>query len=249
MAKGVGRPWLAPDRAGLSDFRLKLAAGLAATIPVSHTLVRRTGTSLELGAKVLNNTSSALLRLGDELNPAALESAIERLDQARRIDFFAVGSYSPVAQGAHFKFLRFGVPCVAVVDERLQAITAESLGAGDVVVVASGSGRIAELARAVQVAADGGAFVIAVCPSGSPLARHASLSIAIDHLEDVDTQMPMVSRILTLAVVDVLAVGVAMRHSVAAQDGRGAPAAKLSRGRGRTRSGLKDFAQITSHSR
>jgi glucokinase len=36
----------------------------------------------------------------------------------------------------------------------------------------------------------------------------------VDHVEDASTQVPMVSRILQLLMVDILAVGVAMRRPV-----------------------------------
>jgi glucokinase len=224
--------------AGLSDFKLKLASGLTGTIPVSHTQVRRTDSTLELGAKVLDNTASALLKVRDELNSAAVEQAIETLIEARRIDFYALGNYGVVAQDAQFKFLRFGVPTAAYTDTRLQAMAAGALQAGDVVVAISGTGKATELMKAVDSALAAGARVIALCPSHSPLARRASIAIAIDHAEDIATQIPMISRILYLVAVDILAVGVAMRRSGALQiDGEAV-----------ARAAGADFARMTSHS-
>jgi glucokinase len=224
--------------AGLSDFKLKLASGLTGNIPVSHTLVRRTDSTLQLGAKVLDNTASALLNLRDQLNSAAVQGAIDLLLAARRIDFYALGNYGVVAQDAQYKFLRFGVSTAAYIDSRLQTMAAAALGPQDVVVVISGSGKITELLRAVDLALQAGARVIAISPSHSPLARRATTSIAIDHPEDVPTQMPMISRILYLAVIDILAVGVAMRRSGAvvkdAQDADTEPRV--------------DFTRTTSHS-
>jgi glucokinase len=54
--------------------------------------------------------------------------------------------------------------------------------------------------------------VVAITASQSPLARKADTVLAVDHVEDASTQVPMVSRILQLLVVDILAVGVAMRR-------------------------------------
>jgi glucokinase len=199
--------------AGLSDFKLKLASGLTGTIPVSHTLVRRTDSALELGAKVLDNTASALLRVRDQMNSDAVHAAIDLLLGAHRIDFYALGNYSVVAQDGQYKFLRFGVPTAAYTDTRLQLMAANALRADDVVVAISGSGKITELLKAVDIALEAGAKVIAISPSHSPLAKRATVTIAIDHPEDVATQIPMISRILFLAVIDILTVGVAMRRS------------------------------------
>ena len=72
------------------------------------------------------------------------------------------------------KFLRFGVPAAAVTEPRLQAMAAAALGAGDVVIAVSGSGRITELLKSVDAALAAGATVIALSPSHSPLAKRAS---------------------------------------------------------------------------
>ena len=52
---------------------------------------------------------------------------------------------------------------------------------------------------------------MAITASQSPLARKADVALIVDHVEDVATQVPMVSRILHLLVIDILAVGVAMK--------------------------------------
>ena len=197
---------------GLSDFKLKLASGLTGTIPVTHTQVKRTDSTHELGAKVLDNTASAVLKVRDQLNSDAVDRAIALLLTARRIDFFALGNYSVIAQDAQYKFLRFGVPAAAYTDSRLQMLAANAIGAGDVVVAISGSGKIAELLKAVDIAIAAGAAVIAITPSHAPLARKATVTIAIDHPEDLSLHMPMISRVLYMVVIDILATGVAMRH-------------------------------------
>ena len=55
------------------------------------------------------------------------------------------------------------------------------------------------------------AWVVAITASYSPLAKKADVALIADHVEDVATHVPMVSRILHLLVIDILAVGVAMR--------------------------------------
>jgi glucokinase len=224
--------------AGLSDFKLKLASGLTGTIPVSHMQVRRTDSALELGAKVLDNTAAALFAMRDQLNNEAVERAIDVLLAARRVEFYAIGNYAVVAQDAQYKFLRFGVPAAAVTEPRLQAMAAEALKPGDVVVAISGSGKMTELLKSVDAALAAGATVIALSPSHSPLAKRASQTIAIDHPEDVATQVPMISRILYLAVIDILAVGVAMRRSGGSRKAQVADA----------EAGATDFTRMISHS-
>ena len=82
------------------------------------------------------------------------------------------------------------------IDNYGQLLAANVVGAGDVVVAISGSGKIAELLKAVDTAIAAGAAVIAITPSHAPLAQKASVTIAIDHPEDVALHMPMISRVI-----------------------------------------------------
>jgi glucokinase len=117
-----------------------------------------------------------------------------------------------VADDAQFKFLRFGVPSASVTDPRLQLLAANVLAPGDVAVVVSSSGRIDELLGVVDAARARGVPVIAITAGNSPLARRADVALIVDHVEDLATHVPMVSRILHLLVIDILAVGVAMQR-------------------------------------
>lgn len=223
---------------GLSDFKLRLASGLTGTIPVTHAQVTREDSTVELGAKVLGNTASAILQVRDHVNREMVDRGIELLDAATRVDFHAAGHGSVVAQDAQFKFLRFGIPCAAYCEPRLQKLAAQALSPGAVAVVVSSTGRVPELLDVAETARSRGAKVIAITASQSPLARKADVTLIVDHEEDIDTQVPMVSRVLHLLMVDILAVGVAMRRSQA----QGADGTL----RSTTRNGLTG---MTSHSR
>lgn len=241
---------------GLSDFKLRLASGLTGTVPVTHTQVNTNDSMLELGAKVLGNTASAILQVRSHLNRDTIDRAIDMLLAASRIEFFALGHYGVVAQDAQFKFLRFGMPCGAYTDPRLQLLAADVLREGDVAVVISSGGRLPELLSVVEKAQERGAKVVAITASQSPLAKKADATLIVDHIEDIATHLPMVSRILHLLVIDILAVGVAMRRNpdsiaaltVGAEDDDTKPA----RGASTAAPGVSmasPLARLTSHSR
>ena len=196
---------------GLSDFKLRLASGLSATIPLTHTQVTGDDSMLELGVKVLSNTASAILQVREQLNREMLSRATELMAAAQRVEFYAVGHYGVVADDAQFKFLRFGVPSASFTDTRLQTLAAGVLRPSDVVVIISSSGRIDELLAVADTARQRGAAVVAITASHSPLVKKADVALIVDHVEDLDTHVPMVSRILHLLVIDILAVGLAMR--------------------------------------
>jgi glucokinase len=169
-------------------------------------------TMLELGAKVLGNTASAILQARDQLNRESIDRAIDLLTAADRVEFYAVGHYGVVAEDAQFKFLRFGVPSAAYSNPRLQMLAASVLRPCDVAVIISNSGRVDDLLAVAHRAHERGAAVVAITASQSPLAKNADVALIVDHDEDVAKHVPMVSRILHLLVIDILSVGVAMRR-------------------------------------
>jgi glucokinase len=203
---------------GLSDFKLKLATGLTGTIPVSHSQVHLGDTATDFGAKVLDNTVSAILQLREHLNFDQVERAIDLLNGARRIEFYGLGNSNIVAQDAHYKFFRFGIPTIAYGDLYMQAASAALLGKGDVIVAVSKSGRAPELLRVLDVAMQAGAKVIAITSSNTPLAKRATVALETDHIEIRESQLSMISRILHLVMIDILAVGVAIRRAVPIAD-------------------------------
>ncbi|CAD6562841.1 bifunctional transcriptional regulator/glucokinase [Paraburkholderia sabiae] len=217
---------------GLSDFKLKLATGLTGTIPVSHSQVHLGDTATDFGAKVLDNTVSAILQLREHLNFEHVEAAIDLLNGARRIEFYGLGNSNIVAQDAHYKFFRFGIPTIAYGDLYMQAASAALLGKGDVIVAVSKSGRAPELLRVLEVAMQAGAKVIAITSSNTPLAKRATVALETDHIEIRESQLSMISRILHLLMIDILAVGVAIR--------RAAPASEVSATVSKVRKGADD---------
>jgi glucokinase len=199
---------------GLSDFKLRLASGLTGTIPITHTQVTSTDSMLELGAKVLGNTAAAILQARDHLNRDSMDRAMRLIADSSRVEIYAVGHYGAVANDAQFKFLRVGVSAVAHTDPRLQTLAANLVTPDVVVLIISSSGRIAELLAVAEKAQERGAKVIAITESQSPLARKANLALIVDHVEDIATQVPMMSRILHLLMVDILVVGVTLQRGL-----------------------------------
>ncbi|WP_417069739.1 glucokinase [Niveibacterium terrae] len=219
---------------GLSEFKLKLASGLTGTIPVRHSQVRHGDTTPDVSAKVIENTASALLRLRDTVNVTAIEEATRLLVDAQRIDFYARGNAAVVALDGQLKFFRFGTPTASYSDPLLQRQSASLLRSGDVAFVISNSGDAPSLLEAAGFARAAGASVIAITAQHSPLAALATVTIGIDAPENSQGYSTMLSRILQLAVIDMLAVGVALNRNpqspeqalieLAAQDSDAPPA-------------------------
>jgi glucokinase len=143
---------------------------------------------------------------------------IDHISRAQGLSVHASGYMGVVAQDAQFKFLRLGLSYNAYTDPRLQQLATGVLQAQDVVLIISSSGRTPELLKVADAARARGAVVVAVTVGQSPLARRADVVLLADHSEDLETHVPMVSRILMLLFVDILAVGVALRRGHGRED-------------------------------
>lgn len=195
---------------GFKEFKLRLAQSMAGGMPFVHRDVGPEDSLSQAVLKVFDRSIGALLNVRNHLDPVRVARAVAILAEARRIEFYGIGNSGIVAQDAQHKFFRYGTPSVAYGDPHIQGMAATLLRAGDAVVAISASGRTTDLVRSVELARDADAEVVAITASGSPLARVASVALAADVPEDPDVYSPMTSRIAHLAIIDVLAVGVAL---------------------------------------
>jgi glucokinase len=126
-----------------------------------------------------------------------------------------------VALDGQHKFFRFRIPTAAYGDSHLFTLAAELLKPGDVVIAISNSGRLPELLAAVDAARAAGADVIAISSSGSPLAKKATVCLAVDHAEDSTSFLSMISRILQLLLIDIMSVGISIDAQAVQAHGAG----------------------------
>lgn len=197
---------------GFPSFRLRLAQSLASGSSFLPTELGPDDSAGDIATKVFERSAQTLLEVRQQLQPARLEQAIALLAGARRLEFYGLGSSGIVAADARHKFFRLGIVATAYADAHLHGMAATMLDQGDVVVAISSTGRTIDLISSVELALDAGAQVIAITAPRSPLARLASVAIEFEVDEDTDVYTPMTTRLAQLAIVDALAVGVALRQ-------------------------------------
>ena len=197
---------------GLPEFKLALSASISHSgLAFVHEELNTDDSMGDVMEKVLGNTAAALLGARRTLKEGELDKAIAMLMRARRIEFYGVGNSGIVAQDAQHKFFRFGISTVAYSDTHIQLMAAAVLSPQDVLVVISNSGSSIEVLDAVRIAKENGAQVIAITRGGSPLAQLADCVLVMAVQEDSDRYTPMISRLLQLAIIDILAIGLALR--------------------------------------
>ena len=197
---------------GWHAFKMKLAQGLALS-PGADESPAPEDLAADLVNKICGRSINTLLDLRNSLDANAIEQALQVLSRASRIEFYGQGTSGIIAADAQHKFFRSGVPTVAYADPHIHSIAASLLKKGDAVVAISQRGNSIALLRSVQLARSCGADVVILAPSGTPLAELATVLIPIDLHFHTDPYTPISARLAHLVVIDILAVGLALRLS------------------------------------
>ncbi|MCB1487306.1 MAG: MurR/RpiR family transcriptional regulator [Bauldia sp.] len=164
----------------------------------------------QLAHAVMMNAANAIREGLDQLDTAALTTAIAALAASRRIDIYGQGSGSAaIAEDARLRLFRLSIPVAAYCDGHQQRMSAATLGPGDTVLAISNSGRTKPVIEAVEIARSFGAAAIALTRPATPLAAAADIVIAVTVPEVGDILRPSPSRYAHMAIVDTLATGVA----------------------------------------
>ncbi|ALM53545.1 MurR/RpiR family transcriptional regulator [Halomonas huangheensis] len=200
------------DAKGYPDFKIQLAQSLAGGTPYVSQAVEPDDSAEAYTGKIFGATIAALDLARREVSPARVERMVDYLIQARQIHFFGLGASGAVAQDAQHKFFRFNLPVTAYVDVLMQRMVASVCHTGDVVVMLSYTGRTRELVDIAALARENGAVVLGITAPDSPLSRQCTETLDISAPEDTEHYMPMTSRMIQLALIDVLATGVTLRR-------------------------------------
>jgi len=197
---------------GFPDFKIRLAQSIATGTPYVGQNVEPDDTVAEFTDKIMLSTIASLDKARQALDPKALAIAIDYLIQAKQINFFVMGGSAPVALDAQHKFFRFNMPVMSYDDALMQRMVAAGSTVGDVIVVISYTGRTVDTVEIARLARANGATVVGITNPDSPLAETCSVVLGVTAPEDIEVYMPMSSRIIHLAVIDILATGVTLKR-------------------------------------
>lgn len=203
---------------GFQAFKLSLAQQLASSPSYGQIAVTDTDSAREYTVKVFDSTIDTLLKVRDAIDPEQLNQAVDALCTAGRVEIYGFGASAAVAVDTQHKFFRLQLPSAAYADPLLQSMSTTSLREGDVVLAISQSGRTRILVDAVARVRQRGGTVVALAPSGTPIAEAASIAITVDVEEDFEIYTPLSSRLAHLVVIDAIAIGIAQRKGSALRD-------------------------------
>jgi DNA-binding MurR/RpiR family transcriptional regulator len=200
---------------GVRDFKIRLAQSFVAqsanASPLGAPPDREDKPdSLPFWNAVFGQAAQAIALAERQLDPAAALEAIEIVAKAKRVFCFGVGGGSTtLAVDLQYRLFRHGIAVTAYTDTYLMRMAAASMKKGDVAIAISATGRIRELLEAVRIARDSGGQVVAVTVPDSELARAGDVSLTVAVPEIVNLAKPTASRFAYLAILDLVATGVA----------------------------------------
>ncbi|NWO08353.1 MAG: MurR/RpiR family transcriptional regulator [Alteromonadaceae bacterium] len=197
---------------GFPDFKIRLAQSIATGTPYVGQNIEPDDTVSEFTDKIMLTTIASLDKARQSLDPEAIATVVDYLIQAKQISFFGTGGSASVAMDAQHKFFRFNIPVSFYDDTLMQRMLAAGANVGDAIVLISYTGRTRETVEIAHLARSNGATVIGITNPDSPLAEACTAVLGVTAPEDTEVYMPMTSRIIQLAVIDVLATGVTLKR-------------------------------------
>jgi len=197
---------------GFPDFKIRLAQSIATGTPYVGQNIEPDDTATEFTDKIMLTTIASLDKARQALDPEAIATVVDYLIQAKQISFFGTGGSASVAMDAQHKFFRFNIPVSFYDDVLMQRMLAAGSNVGDAIVLISYTGRTRETVEIAHLARANGATVIGITNPESPLAETCTAVLGVTAPEDTEVYMPMTSRIIHLAVIDILATGVTLKR-------------------------------------
>lgn len=194
---------------GYQDFKIKLSQSLVEPLKSLHAVVEPDDSPKQVLDKVFQTTIVTLRDTQSVIDDEQLVRAVEILSKAARIEFVGCGGSGVVAMDAYHKFMKLGIPCGASPDAHNARQVCSVLRPGDAVVAISYSGATRDTLRAVEIAKEAGAQVVALTRFGrTPLSQ---LGDAVLHTSSPESRYRAegyYSRIAQLCIIDALFVGV-----------------------------------------
>lgn len=195
---------------GFKDFKITIAQSVAVSMQYLGGPVDSDSRGDQLVTRVFGALIDSMNLARSQLREKEIAEVIDVLNNANRIVFMGVGGGSAnVAQEGANRFFRLGIPSEAHADGYLQRMLASTLKEGDVLFAISASGIPRELIDSVEVARQYGATTVSLTKLDSPLLKLTHKGIGLDLPEDQDIFKPTASRLVFMAIIDVLATGVA----------------------------------------
>ena len=195
---------------GYQDFKINIAKSIIEPSKQIHEEVGEDDSTSDIIKKVMSSNIKAIEDTMQVLSSQQVQCAVDAIANTRRLEFYGMGGSGSVALDAQHKFFKYGISCLAYTDPHMQAMSAATMGPGDVALGISHTGSSKDIVENLEIAAQAGATTI--CITGgmkSPITKVCDIVLMVVSKEQSYKPEPMSSRIAQLSIIDVLSVGVA----------------------------------------
>lgn len=198
---------------GYQDLKISLASAIVDPIENIYEEIKENDDMYILMHKVMASNMCSIENTFKINKSTELEKAIAMILKAEKIMFFGMGGSGIIAEDAHHKFVRTGINCVSASDSHWQAMYTSMAGEDDVIVAFSNSGSNKELIETIEIAKKNHIKIISITSNAkSPIAKVSDIVLVCYGNETMFRSEAMESRISTLALVDCLYIGVALKR-------------------------------------
>lgn len=194
---------------GFKDFLLALSANLAvkkeSPLALTYPDVQAGSDLYHIIEDMTKRNVEALQSTMQVLSYQELEKAVQAVHQAKRVDFYGMGTSGLVALDAQHKFLRINKMSLTTLDPHVQVVSAASLQKGDAAVFFSYSGETSDTLATMQVARQAGATIISITKyAPNTLSERSDIFLHVASPEGTVRTGATSSRIAMLHIVDLI---------------------------------------------
>jgi len=195
---------------GYQEFKIMLARDLVGPTETVYQEITPSDGVSALKQKVFKANAQALKDTMEVLSDEELERAVRAISNARRLEIYGIGGSGPLAVDAYHKFMKLGVPAVALNDSDLMAMSSALLGPEDVALGISHTGASRDVIDAMEHAKAAGATTICITHRAtSPITKVSDIKLFTAAKETAFGSDAMSSRIAQLSIIDTLYAGIA----------------------------------------
>ncbi|UOF88788.1 MurR/RpiR family transcriptional regulator [Fodinisporobacter ferrooxydans] len=196
---------------GYQALKISLAADLVTPLEGIHQEIDSNDSMAVIAKKIFTANAETLQDTLGVLDERELKKAVLMLAQASRVEFYGCGGSGPIAEDAYHKFVRTGIPCIALTDSHLQIVSAGILQSNCVAVGISHSGSNKDMIDVLEAAKQSGAATIAITDfAKSPLTKVSDIVLYTSSKESMFRTESMSSRLAQISILDTLYVGVSL---------------------------------------
>ena len=196
---------------GLKELKINIAKNINSEQNMIFEDIKIGDRGDKIMAKVFDSTINTLADTLKAINKNSFAKAVSLIANAKRIEFYGVGTSATIAIDAYYRFMRIGFPAFAATDPHISRISASKLNANSVAIGISHTGRTKDTFETLNIAKKQGANIISITTfQNNAITKISDVQLVVSSTETKVMKESISSRIAQIAIIDSLYVAVAL---------------------------------------